>query len=156
VQGLEGIIAAYRYSLTQVALAGPTLFAPSIQAATDVSRRAFQTDRTYTILLIMTDGIINDMNNIVEALIDAGDAPLSVIIVGVGEADFTNMNILDADDSPLISRTGKRMTRDLVQFVPYRTVAKTGLLAAEVLAEIPTQFVTWASHHNIRPGGSIV
>jgi hypothetical protein len=129
----------------------PTLFAPSIRAAADVSRQAFQTDHTYIILLIMTDGIINDMDDTVDVLIDTGNAPMSVIIVGVVEADFADMNGLGADDSPLISRTGKKMTRDLAQFVPYRTVTKFGLLAAEVLAEIPTQFVTWASQHNIRP-----
>jgi hypothetical protein len=152
VRGLEGIVEAYRHSLTQLTLAGPTFFAPCIRAATDVSRQAFQADRTYTILLIMTDGIINDMGDTVDALVDAGDAPLSVIIVGIGEADFTNMNVLDADDAPLVSTTGRRMTRDLVQFVPYRTVEKSGFLAAEVLAEVPTQFVTWASQHQIRPG----
>jgi hypothetical protein len=152
VQGLEGIVAAYRHSLTQVALAGPTLFAPTVRAATEVARQAFQSNRTYTILLVLTDGIINDMDDTIDALIDAGDASMSVIIVGVGEADFTDMNVLDADDSPLISRTGKEMTRDLVQFVPYCTVADSGLLAAKVLAEIPTQFVTWASQHQIRPG----
>lgn len=38
----------------------------------------------------------------VKSIFNASDLPLSIIIVGVGNADFTNMNILDADDSPLL------------------------------------------------------
>lgn len=37
------------------------------------------------------------MNEIVKASI----LPLSIIIVGVGNADFSNMDVLDADDVPL-------------------------------------------------------
>lgn len=41
--------------------------------------------------------------------------PLSIIIVGVGSEDFTNMHILDADDQPLYSNTLKKgMERDIV------------------------------------------
>lgn len=41
--------------------------------------------------------------------------PLSIVIVGVGNADFSNMDVLDADDKPLYSRTYKKyMARDIV------------------------------------------
>lgn len=33
------------------------------------------------------------------AIIDASSLPMSVIIVGVGNADFSNMQELDSDDS---------------------------------------------------------
>lgn len=37
------------------------------------------------------------------------------MIVGVGDADFTNMDILDADDAPLKASTGQYAKRDIVQ-----------------------------------------
>lgn len=47
--------------------------------------------------------------------------PLSIIIVGVGEANFDKMDVLDADDTPLYSNAHKKqMERDIVQFVPFR------------------------------------
>ena len=47
--------------------------------------------------------------------------PLSIIIVGVGQEDFTSMEVLDADDQPLYSEQYKKqMDRDIVQFVPFR------------------------------------
>jgi len=51
-------------------------------------------NETYYILLILSDGQINDMSQTCDALVEAALLPLSVIIIGIGSADFTNMNIL--------------------------------------------------------------
>jgi hypothetical protein len=45
---------------------------------------------------------------------------MSIIIVGVGNADFTDMKILDGDDGALRSPRGEPALRDIVQFVPFR------------------------------------
>lgn len=46
---------------------------------------------------------------------------MSIIIVGVGEADFEEMEALDGDEEPLFSKIlGKYRERDIVQFVPFR------------------------------------
>lgn len=141
VHGLEGILAIYRESLMRVQLSGPTLFAPVIRAATDVANASYSENKTYTILLICTDGIINDMNETIDAIVDASNSPLSIIIVGVGSANFDAMDILDADDVPLRSSNGVMMSRDIVQFVPFRKYqANNGFgLPAAVLAEVPSQ-----------------
>ncbi len=67
----------------------------------------------------------------------------AVIIIGVGGADFKNMELLDADTQPLRSRRGEGAKRDIVQFVPFREFSRRGpeALAAEVLVEIPPQIV---------------
>lgn len=39
---------------------------------------------------------------------------MSIIIVGIGNENFDNMNILDADEVPLISSWGEKMSRDIV------------------------------------------
>jgi len=154
VQGLQGILGAYRYSLTQVQLSGPTLFAPVIKAATGVSVSSFRESRTYTILMIITDGVINDMDDTIDAIVQATiDAPLSIIIVGVGNANFSAMDRLDADDVPLVSREGVKMKRDIVQFVPFNKFIKNGGigLATEVLAEVPRQVHEFCSTHGFIP-----
>ena len=52
----------------------------------------------YFVLLMLTDGVISDMNETKKAIIHASRLPMSIIIVGVGKADFSNMDILDSDD----------------------------------------------------------
>ena len=71
-------------------------------------------------MLIITDGIISDLQKTIDAIVYGSRLPLSIIIVGVGDADFTKMDILDADDDDLISARYKRpMAADIVQFVPF-------------------------------------
>lgn len=50
------------------------------------------------------------------ALVQASKQPMSVIIIGIGNADFTEMNALDSDGA-LLQSFGQTATRDIVQFV---------------------------------------
>jgi len=153
VQGLQGIVASYRNSLSLIQLSGPTCFMPIIRSATQVSIASFQESHTYSILLIITDGVINDMTETIDAIVDATNAPLSIIIVGVGNADFSLMDQLDADDAPLKSSSGVIMKRDIVQFVPYNQFSSSSpqALAAAVLEEVPRQVDEFCKTHGFIP-----
>ncbi|MEQ2179967.1 Copine-3, partial [Goodea atripinnis] len=74
----------------------------------------------YFVLLILTDGVITDMDRTRAAIVEASRLPMSIIIVGVGGADFSAMEFLDSDDRLLLSPTGEAAARDIVQFVPFR------------------------------------
>ncbi|XP_055463145.1 copine-5 isoform X3 [Psammomys obesus] len=155
--GIDGILEAYHSSLRTVQLYGPTNFAPVV---THVARNAaaVQDGSQYSVLLIITDGVISDMAQTKEAIVNAAKLPMSIIIVGVGQAEFDAMVELDGDDVRISSR-GKLAERDIVQFVPFRDyVDRTGnhvlsmaRLARDVLAEIPDQLVSYMKAQGIRP-----
>ena len=42
-------------------------------------------------LLLITDGIIDDMDDTIAEIVEISQLPLSIIIVGVGIEDFFNM-----------------------------------------------------------------
>lgn len=94
-----------------------------------------------------------------EALVDASELPISVIIVGIGNADFTAMDELDSDRDLLRAPSGRVAKRDIVQFVPFNKFLGNGIdpslariyLAQEVLREIPGQFVSYMKHRGIVP-----
>ena len=136
---------------TKIAFFGPTNFSSLIHKAADMARD-FQTDnRGYLILLILTDGEITDMDRTIGEIVEASVLPLSIVIVGIGNANFENMNILDADDEPLVAN-GKTMSRDIVQFVPYRNYKQdSSRLAEDVLQEIPGQLVGYMKSKGIKP-----
>jgi len=70
--------------------------------------------------LILTDGAITDFNETKHELVGASHLPMSVIIVGIGNADFSAMDELDADGTFLKSPIdGGTAVRDIVQFVPF-------------------------------------
>ena len=102
--------------------------------------------------MILTDGIINDMDATVDALVEGSFLPLSVIIIGIGNANFGSMERLDADDDPLISSKGVKRMRDLVQFVPFSKYQHDGQKLAEVvLEEIPRQIEEYYSLNKFYP-----
>lgn len=75
-----------------------------------------------------------------------------MIIVGVGNADFTAMDQLDADDAPLVSSKYGKQVADIVQFVPFREFAHNPmLLAKETLQEVPGQLLSYFRTQGIVP-----
>ncbi|XP_044472152.1 protein BONZAI 3-like [Mangifera indica] len=154
VDGVEGIMAAYANALHNVALAGPTLFGPVINTAAQIAGQSTSHDRSnYFVLLIITDGVVTDLQETKDALVRASDLPLSVLIVGVGGADFTQMEILDADKGHrLESSTGRVATRDIVQFVPMREVQRGEISVVQaLLEELPGQFLSYMRCRDIKP-----
>lgn len=66
-------------------------------------------------MLIITDGQITDMQDTIDEIVYGTELPLSIIIVGVGSADFSAMDELDADEVPLYSKKYKKqMAADIV------------------------------------------
>jgi len=51
----------------------------------------------YHILLIITDGCIHDMDETKNLIVEASNLPLSIVIIGVGNADFKDMRELDSE-----------------------------------------------------------
>ena len=58
---MTGILQAYVSAIEQVTLSGPTYFHQIIASAAEVARQGnSQENQQYFVLLILTDGIIND------------------------------------------------------------------------------------------------
>lgn len=141
VHSMLGILGVYRTILPTLEFSGPTNFAPLLNQTKKAIEEQYEADPLiYTLLLILTDGLCTDMQETIDLLVELADLPLSVIIVGIGDEDFSLMEVLDADDKPLVSTEGKEASRDLVQFVPYnKYAANPAQLASEVLQEVPAQ-----------------
>ena len=145
IQLIDNVIRVYKESLNKVTLSGPTFFAPIIEKVMSEIKKNLNEcpqENHYEILMILTDGLINDMQETTKLLVDCASLPLSVIIIGIGDADFSMMVTLDGDDIPLTDCDGRITERDLVQFVEYEKFKKKGNITElndEVLKEIPRQ-----------------
>ena len=148
---IDNIIKTYHECIEKEKLtfSGPTEFSHIINK---VISKIQENKLEYHILMILTDGVINDLQETIDALVEGSFLPLSVIIIGIGNADFKEMEILDGDDVPLISSTGKKRMRDLVQFVPFNKFENDEKkLSLEVLEEIPRQIVDYYTINNLNP-----
>jgi hypothetical protein len=156
--GIPEVLHYYKEAVKNLQLYGPTNFAEFIALASAIARDAQvgQENQEYFVLMVVTDGVITDMQRTISAIVNASDLPLSIVIVGVGNADFDAMDVLDADDEPLrCQQTRRVMKRDIVQFVPYRDFKHAGIerLAEEVLQEIPEQLMGFMKSQGVLPGG---
>lgn len=75
---------------------------------------------------------------------------MSIIIVGVGNADFSKMETLDWDGGLLRDSYGNVASRDLVQFVKFNNYLNdVTYLHEDVLREVPGQLVSYMMQNGI-------
>lgn len=89
---------------------------------------------------------MEDVKETKQHLIDASKEPLSVVIVGIGETDFSGMEFLDAFDPQ--TEDG----RDITKFVRFNDYKSYNALTEAVLDEIPDQLVDFYFEQGILPG----
>lgn len=156
ISGLDKMMTTYKDALQYTSLYGPTLFEPVIQKViSSVKKMEKLPINLYHVLLILTDGCIHDMRATIDQIVSGSVLPLSIIIVGIGDADFSNMEILDADKVDLVDSKLNTATRDIVQFVKYADFSgDIGLLAEQVLCEVPDQLVEYMMLNDKHPNSA--
>ena len=102
--GIEGIENWYKKNMNNISYSGPTYFAPLLKFWNEMV--AFECEKNikrYYIYLLLTDGTNHDIENTIEQVVKSSKLPVSIIIIGIGDADFSNMEFLDSDDQLLFS-----------------------------------------------------
>ena len=142
---IDNVIKEYKESFKKITLYGPTFFSPIINKLMNNIKSIIENKSInyYEILMILTDGIINDMKETLKLIVDCSLLPLSIIIIGIGKnPNFEDMKKLDGDEIPLTDFDKRVCKRDIVQFVEYEKFKEKNdkeELADEVLKEIPRQ-----------------
>ena len=77
-EGIQEVLTRYTDIATKVTLSGPTSFAPVIQAAIDIVKE----DWNFTILAIIADGQVTEEHSTIDAIVEASNYPLSIIVIG--------------------------------------------------------------------------
>ena len=131
--GFVDVLESYSKICTQVTMSGPTSLAPVIMKAIEIVKLKW----SYHILLVITDGQLKNDSTSVDAIVLASNYPISIIVVGVGDGPWDNMENYD-DNLPM-------RKFDNFQFVNFHQVcqkakyAEAGF-ALNALMEIPDQY----------------
>lgn len=137
--GLSDLLARYKKIPPGLTLSGPTSFAPLIRKAISIVKET----KEYHILLIIADGQVSNERDTVNAIVEASNYALSIVLVGVGDVPWHKMEEFD-DGLP-----ARRF--DNFQFVDFhKTMKKYNSDAAFALAalmEIPDQYKAIRSLH---------
>lgn len=153
VDGVDGILDAYRQTFASgLVMSGPTVITEVVQVAASRALRSqgeamADGKQKYTVLLILTDGAVADVQATARCIDAIDAAPLSIVIVGIGEADFSDMQFLDDHSGDI----------DIAQFVEFNKHKNSGNdnLASATLREIPRQLENCFVRNQIMPNPPI-
>jgi hypothetical protein len=143
----------YQNIVNEITFSGPTHFAPLLREINAYAKRNYEINPfNYSIYLLLTDGIIQDMPETIDCIVEGSFLPLSIIIIGIGDANFDNMVVLDGDDYGLTDSNGRVWMRDIVQFVPFKDFQGDAIMLREqVLEEIPEQVTSFYQNIKLKP-----
>ncbi|KAL0238926.1 hypothetical protein PCE1_004617 [Barthelona sp. PCE] len=131
----DQLVPTYLAKKMNLRYSGPTLLAPVINAfcaTMDTSK--------YNILVILLDGQINDVERVLQTVQTHINKPFSIVLVGIGKADFSAMHTLDGDGDKRV------LTRDVIQFVEMNVFANQSYaITNEFFEELPSQCEEWYS-----------
>lgn len=125
-----------------------------VQAAMYRAIRSNQQHHCYTTLVILSTGEINDLQQTVDSVCSsAEDAPLSIVVIGVGGKSFKNIEKLMGDESGKLRHSnGVPVALDVVQFVAFNDYhGSASRCAAAALRDVPEQFVQHFLNAGVKP-----
>lgn len=105
VTGVEGVIRAYQRALHVARLHGPTRLSEVCRMGANYSAPYAEAntkndngvDMLYHVLLILTDGAIDDQIETISEVAKASDLPISIVVIGIGDEDFAFLEDLTAE-----------------------------------------------------------
>lgn len=129
---------------------------PVVQAGVYRAIKNNQISQCYSTLVILTTGEVADVVEAIDVICAAAeDAPLSIVIIGVGNDDFQFVDLLlgHGDESGKLRHSnGVPITRELVNFVTFQEFnGNASQVVVESLREIPEQFVQFFTNAGIKP-----
>jgi len=127
---------------------------PLIEAATFRTIRLSKKRPCYTVLAVFTAGDFVDLQETVDLICTAAeDAPLSILIIGVGNNDFSSVKKLCGDKHGILwDSRGIPTARVNFHFCLFKQFGGNATeVIAEALKEIPEQFVEYHVMNGIKP-----
>jgi len=168
VEGIDGILQAYFRALHVCHLHGPSRLSEVVKLIANLSRPYVQKDpgdprlpwpeMQFFVLLILTDGEIEDQEQVVREIRACAELPLTIIFVGIGNKDFVFLRELARDVKDMMPKAkdaevgGPGFDRQIVKFIcfnDYRDDPQK--LAAATLSHLPQEVVRYYQEHGIKP-----
>jgi hypothetical protein len=133
--GLGDVLERYEAIVANTIFSGPTNFAPIIRQATELVRRTEE----YHILLLVADGQVDSVKDTADAIVEASNFALSIVMIGVGDGPW---GLMEQFDDLLPQRKF-----DNFQFVDFNSCfskqkgeTREFAFAVHALMEIPEQY----------------
>ena len=93
VPGIPAVYEIYKNFLPTAVLSGPTYFTQILKNIVNQGKEMKDHNPNgYLVFMLMTDGQYVDEDSTIDMIVEASNLPISIIIVGVGNEDFSLMD----------------------------------------------------------------
>ncbi len=148
ISTLDNVIKEYQNCLTKISLSGPTVICPIIDNFKNIIKNN-QSISIYNVLMIITDGIIDDIGNVIDSVVDAQSLPLSINIIGIGEKPTEEMRTLNLERGPLYDSKNRRMDRKVVTYIHFQGYQNNfHLLKNDLMKTIPENVIEYLNNYS--------
>ncbi len=145
ISTIDNVIQEYQNCLKKIELYGPTLICPVIDNFKKMINN--KSISIYNVLMIITDGIIDDISKVIDSVVDAQSLPLSILIIGIGEEPTEEMRRLNMELGPLYDSNGKRMDRKVVTYIHFQNYQNNfNMLKNELMKTIPENVIEYLNN----------
>ena len=117
VKGVEGLLHAYNQTATSnITLSGPKDLRKTLYTAIARAEMNASSTLSYSVLLVLcSEGFLHELHETLEQICEASYTPLSIIFVGIGGGNFSDLQDIASEQSK--SPSGKDFMRECVSFV---------------------------------------
>ena len=151
INTIEKVIEEYHKCIYKIEFSGPTNVYPVLNRFINKVKED-NIINNYHVFLLLTDGLIDDMNNAIDILIESSNYPISVIIIGIGEENFDKMEFFNLDSFPIISRKNIKRIRNSVKFLNFSKFNNDEkLLCQEIMKFLYKDIIKYYKIKNIPP-----
>ena len=151
INTIEKVIEEYHKCINKIEFSGPTNVFPILNRFVNKIKND-KIINNYNIFLLLTDGLIDDMNNAIDILIESSNYPISVIIVGIGDENFDQMEFFNQDSFPMISRKNIKRIRCSVKFLNFSKFNNNeNLLCQSIMEFLYNDIIEYYNIKNISP-----
>jgi len=150
VSGLSGILEAYESTFDiGESVSEPVVLTQVMQkaakcAVSNLQEALNKNMMSYSLLVILTNGNVESVEKTKEKLRHISNAPLSVIIIGIGENSFVDMDELDDFQE-------EEGGRDICNFVAFDSTQNRSEFTRAALNEVQGQLVSYFSIRDMPP-----
>ncbi|GKY92556.1 copine, variant 2 [Mayamaea pseudoterrestris] len=158
LDGADGLLRAYDETFAtdnedlEMSMAGQ--LSNIVQAAMFRAIHKNEERQCYSTLVILSTGVIDDVRGTMDAICAAAeDAPLSIVIIGIGTGDFSKvLTLTGAEVGKLRHSNGVPIARECVNFVRLSEFhGNASRCVSESLSSVPEQFVQYFLNSGVLP-----
>lgn len=120
----------------------PVMICPATQMAINQVKGS-KNPADYLVFLILIERVPDDFGDFVDLLYDNQHEPISIVIMGIGEYNFSQFEEYFVPGSFIKNSQGKPFEREFVVFVKYNTISNISQLTSTALLCVPEQAIHW-------------